>query len=185
MTKLEKGDFGYIKNKKKKLVAYLAMVILLALGIFFLGLVLNDFSKKNIFSVLAMLMVLPGAKILTSLIVIWPHKALDSIQYKELEERIKGNSGLLYGMVLTSSEKVMHIKAMAVLEESYIILPCEKQDTEYMKAYIKKHMYNYGFDKKVEIKKDYNAFKKAIDNKTMVDKENIDKIKNKLMILQI
>ncbi len=64
-------------------------------------------------------------------------------------------------------------------------IACKKQDIEHMKAYIKKHMYNYGFEKKVEVIEDFEKFKKVIDSSIVETRENIKDITNKLMILQI
>ena len=129
-------------------------------------------------------MVLPGAKILVSLIVVWPHKSITKEEYKELDEKIKKET-LLYGMVLTSPEKVMYIKALAILKDKYVVYSCLKQDKLHMKNYLKKHMYNYGYEKEVEILEDFDEFKNAIDYVSIEDKSVLKDIKNKLMILEI
>ena len=71
---MKKGSYGYIKNKRKKLILWLILDVVVAVGIFVLGLFLNKFSNKNIFTIIAMLFTLPGAKIFVSLVVIFPYK---------------------------------------------------------------------------------------------------------------
>ena len=48
---MRKGSYGYIKNKRKKLMLWLILDIAVAVGIFVLGLFLNKFSNKNIFTI--------------------------------------------------------------------------------------------------------------------------------------
>ena len=79
----------------------------------------------------------------------------------------------------------MYIKALAILDDRYVIHTCLKQDKKHIKNYIKKHMYNYGYEKEVEILEDFEEFKKAINGKCINDKDVIEDIVNKLMILEI
>ncbi|MBE5936251.1 MAG: undecaprenyl-diphosphate phosphatase [Lachnospiraceae bacterium] len=184
MAKINKGSYGYIKQKKKTLLFYLLLIVAIAVGIFVLGLYLNDFSKNNIFTVIAVLLTLPAAKILVSLIVIWPHKSLSREQLEHLEKKIDYKKALLGGMVLTSPQKVMHIKSMAILKDKYVVWTCDKQDKNHIGDYIGKHMYNYGFEKDMVVVDDFNKYIESIDGQAE-DTENIDEIVSKLMILEI
>ena len=46
-------------------------------------------------------------------------------------------------------------------------------------------MYNYGYEKEVEILEDFNEFNRAIDGNFIEDKDTLKDIVNKLMILEI
>ena len=63
---MTKGSFEYIKQRKKRQLSLTLLMFGIALGIFVLGLALNKFDKRNIFTVFAVLAVLPSTKILIS-----------------------------------------------------------------------------------------------------------------------
>ena len=67
--KVQRGDFGYIKAKKKKSLTGTLCMAAIGVAIFLTGLFLNKMSNRNIFTVIAILFVLPGAKFLVAYIV--------------------------------------------------------------------------------------------------------------------
>ena len=67
-----KGCPGYIDAQKKSRIMKTLLYVLIGIAIFVLGLCLNKFEKSNIFTVIAVLMVLPAAKALISVIVLLP-----------------------------------------------------------------------------------------------------------------
>ena len=73
---LEKGSFEYIKKKKKRKIIMVVAIIVIAAAIFGIGLLLNKMSRANIFTVLAILCVLPWAKQLVALIVLFPYHSV-------------------------------------------------------------------------------------------------------------
>ena len=73
---LEKGSFEYINKKKKRKIIMVIAIIVIALAIFGVGLLLNKMSRANIFTVLAILCVLPWAKQLVALIVLFPYHSV-------------------------------------------------------------------------------------------------------------
>ena len=69
MNQKVKGNYGYITYKKKTSLGMALLMVLIGLGIFVVGLLLNKMSGRNVFSIFGMLMVLPMAKYLTTYIV--------------------------------------------------------------------------------------------------------------------
>ncbi len=67
--KIQKGDCGYISNRKKKALMGVLLMAAAGLAVFIAGLLLNKMSNRNIFSVIAVLFVLPGAKYLVRFIL--------------------------------------------------------------------------------------------------------------------
>lgn len=189
---MRKGSYGYIKNKRKKLMLWLILDIAVAVGIFVLGLFLNKFSNKNIFTIIAMLFTLPGAKLLVSLVVVFPYKGFSKEVYYKVNKIIKDSDAVLYDLVLTSPERVMYIKSMAITKDEYVIVPDDKMIkakdskayTEHMKRYIGKHMSNYGFEKEIVIVEDEDKY---IDKlwKITLEEDKLYKIVKTLLILQV
>lgn len=181
-----KGKYGYIKAKRNNLIKWLVIDVLFAVVLFVIGLFLNDFSKANIFTIFAMLFTIPGAKIVVSMVVIAPFKALSKESYDSINNKVGDSKSVLYDLVLTSPEKVMYIQSMCITNEAYVVLPNinKRLDREHMKKYIKKHMSNYGYEKNIVIVEDKKDYLDKIDlNQLEVDK--IDDIVKTLMILQV
>lgn len=80
---LEKGSFEYINKKKKRKIIMVIAIIVIALAIFGVGLLLNKMSRANIFTVLAILCVLPWAKQLVALIVLFPYHSVSRERYEK------------------------------------------------------------------------------------------------------
>lgn len=195
---MSKGSYGYIKNKKKKLILLLLLDIVVAVGIFVLGLFLNKFSNKNIFTIIAMLFTLPGAKIFVSLVVVFPYKGFTKQAYDKVKQVVRDSEAVLYDLVLTSPERVMYIKSMAITEDEYIILPDDKmikaKDSkayiEHMKKYVGKHMANYGFERDIVIAKDEDKYIDKLEKEycklnNKFDNNEMDKIVKTLLILEV
>lgn len=195
---MKKGSYGYIKNKRKKLILWLILDVVVAVGIFVLGLFLNKFSNKNIFTIIAMLFTLPGAKIFVSLVVIFPYKGFTKEVYDKVSKVTHNSEAVLYDLVLTSPERVMYIKSMAITDDEYVIVPDDKmikakdskEYIEHMKKYVGKHMSNYGFEKNVIIVKDEDKYidklekiSYQLDNDKVED--SLHKIINTLLILEV
>lgn len=192
---MKKGSYGYIKNKRKKLILWLLLDVVVAVGIFVLGLFLNKFSNKNIFTILAMLFTLPGAKLLVSLIVVFPYKGFTKELYDKVNKITHNSKAVLYDLVLTSPERVMYIKSMAITEDEYVIIPDDKmlkaKDSksyiEHMKRYIGNHMSNYGFEKEIVIIGDEDKYIDKLGQFFEISNEDdkLNKIVRTLLILQV
>ena len=181
-----KGKYGYIKAKRNNLIKWLVIDVLFAIILFVIGLFLNGFSKANVFTIFAMLFTIPGAKIVVSMVVIAPFKALDRESYSVLNKEVGDSKSVLYDLVLTSPEKIMYIESMCITNEAYVILPNinKRLDREHMEKYIKKHMSNYGYEKNVVIVEDKKEYLDKVDINQLEVKE-IDDIVKTLMILQV
>ena len=74
--KLEKGSYGYLKSKKKDALVHTLLMTGIGVAIFIVGLLLNKMEVANIFTILAFLMVLPAAKALVTVIVLFPYASI-------------------------------------------------------------------------------------------------------------
>ena len=71
--KVQRGEFGYIRTRKRRALTGTLLMAVIGIAVFVVGLLLNKMSNRNIFTVIAILFVLPGAKNLVALIVTFPY----------------------------------------------------------------------------------------------------------------
>ena len=182
MKKTNKFEKGYLSNRKQKLFINVALNIVAAVIIFIVGLFLNKMQPRNIFSVLALLFILPVGRSLATLFILLPFKELKNDKLVKVENSIKGKGVLLYSPVFTSSEHVMHIDLIAVFkgrmlgykekmgtsvrnEDDY------KKKTEAAANYIDKHLKNQGRGDKLVVYDDIEKFVKAFPEKILSEEE--------------
>ncbi len=167
MKKIEKYEKGYFGFRKKKLILNMFFNLLAALAVFIFGLLVNKFELRNIFSVIAMLFILPIARSFAELFILLPYKKADENDYAKAEKAIEGKGMLLYEAVFTSSERPMHLNMIALFHgrilgyEARGISKNEKTHEENLKEakkYIDKHLENQGLGEKIVIFDDINKF---------------------------
>lgn len=112
--KIERGDFGYIQARKRKALLGTILMAVIGVAIFVTGLLLNKMSNRNVFTIIAVLFVLPGAKFLVAYIVTFPYQSVSRERYDKVKSALTENMTLYTDLVITSSEKVMHLDFIAV-----------------------------------------------------------------------
>ena len=158
MTKIEKGEPGYIKVRKTRYLAWAAAEFAIVIAVLVLG-YMQTGSKMSLFTIVAVLGCLPAIKMLVEYITMAPHKSIDLETYRELEEK----AGLLvraYDLIITSTEKVMPVTALVL--SGHVVCgyaKSEKTDEVRCARLIKDVLKQNGYDKMtVKIFHDYNAF---------------------------
>ncbi len=163
MLKIEKGERNYLSTKKRKGIFYTLLFLVIGIIIFLIGYFLNKKSTANIFTILAVLMALPGAKMLTNVIVLMPFHDVSVEDEQKLLLLLPEHSELLSSVVFTSTEKVMNLDFIWVWDGYvYGCLGKKDQDLAYMQGYLSKGIHNYVDHYQVKLFEDQNAFKKAI-----------------------
>ena len=134
--RIEKGNLGYIKDRKKVSVFWLILCILVGVAIFVAGYYLNNKTRANVFTVVAILMVLPAAKRVIALIVLLRKKGtskerFDAICQAAPEALVKAD------YVFTSTDKIMHLDIL-VIRNGFVlgVIAPSRQDVRYLKKYI-------------------------------------------------
>lgn len=157
--KRKKGEFGYIDMRKKR--AFLGVILMMIIGvsIFILGLLLNKMSNRNIFTVIAVLFVLPGAKYLVRLIVLWPYRSVSRQKYDKVREKLVPGAVLYTDLVITSPEKIMHLD-FAVVGNGQVLalLGNGKQELSYVRKYVTEGVRNWGNSYQVKIVESEKTF---------------------------
>ncbi|MCH5252461.1 MAG: hypothetical protein J1F22_05755 [Lachnospiraceae bacterium] len=138
--KIEKCEPGYITRQKKMNSLWLGVFILIGAVIFLIG-YLWTHTRANIFTVLAVLMVLPAAKRIVALVVMLPRRGVKKERYDRLKEAA-GEAVLLTDYVFTSTEKIMNLDFVVVKNGNVlgVIADC-KQDVSYMKEYLTENIH--------------------------------------------
>ena len=94
MFQRNKGEYGYISKVKKMDIVKMLIYVAIALAIFVVGLFLNQMSHKNIFTVIAVLFVLPWARIFVEFILLFPYQTPAREDYTKIVPIIK-ESGII------------------------------------------------------------------------------------------
>ncbi len=143
--KLERGEYGYLKDKKKKALSGTILMVFIGIVIFVIGLLLNKMEATNLFTVIAVCMVMPAAKYFVSYVVLFPYASIDLETKERLESYVGETDTLLYDVVFTSSEKVMHLDCIYVTEHQIIGYTSRAKDKiTVIQDYLKKELKNRG-----------------------------------------
>lgn len=176
-AKKKKFEKGYLTMRKNKLSMNILLNLVFAFAIFILGLFLNKMEARNIFSVLAMLFILPIARSISILLVLVRNHELRKETLLPIEEAIEGRGILLYSPVFTSKERSMSLDLIALFEDRVLGLNLPekeaktnekyKKNLEEAKKYIDFHLKNQGLGETIVIYEDSEKFIKAFPNKAL------------------
>lgn len=165
--KKEKTEYGYINYRKKRQLLMTLFMVLIGLFIFFLGKALNKGESTNVFTVAAILMVLPGAKYFVNFVVLFPYSTPKKAQYEELSALL-GNRGSLYSdLVITSPEKVMNLDFLWIEEGCVLgVTGKEGQELSYIQQYLSRGVRNWALEYRVKIFGSYKELFKELKRQT-------------------
>ena len=182
MKKYNNFEKGYLTYRKNKLFLNVVLNVLAAVIIFIIGLLLNKMQPRNIFSVLALLFVLPVGRSLATYFILLPYKEMKGENLVKAEENIAGKGILLYSPVFTSAENVMHLDLIAVFKGRILGYKEKagksvrneydyKKKTDAAKAYIDKHLKNQGRGDNIVVFDDIDKFIKAFPENKLSEGE--------------
>ncbi len=154
-----RGEQGYINEQKRKRLFRTLLYFGIAAAIFILGLCLNKFEKSNIFTILAVLMVLPAVRALVSFIALAPFTSVSKELSQKVHELVKDGTIVFEDMVFSSPEKIMFCSFLVVAEGEVLCLAGrEKEDAAYIEKYLKESLKKRQFSYKFYITKDEKQF---------------------------
>ncbi|MBQ3584178.1 MAG: hypothetical protein IJA27_05655 [Lachnospiraceae bacterium] len=158
--KIKKGDYGYLqKNKLIQLIISLVLMIMV-LVIFYTGYVKYG-NNKNTFTVFAVVSVIPAAKFMVTYIVMMPYKSLSLEKFESINSF--QNVKLLYDLLITSTEKVIHINIAAIRDNSvYLLVENEKYEKNYVEKYIRSFLEKECKVTAVRMFRNMKEYKKAV-----------------------
>lgn len=150
--KTQRGSYGHINAEKKRLFLGAIGMVFLGLCVFFLGLCLNKFQTRNIFSVFAVLFVLPMARYLSTLLVLLPFHTPKRELYDQVTAVLPEGVVLFSDYAFSSPERVMGLAFFAVSDNELLGLGLrENENIEKIRLYLSDCLKRRGMSGKVTI----------------------------------
>ncbi len=132
----EKGECGYIKSQKVFQGLVILAYVIVAVLIFLLGLRISH-TRANIFTVVAVLMVLPATKRIIAFFVMIPHESISTDLYERVKKIVGDKGQILCDYIFTSSEKIMSLNIVVIMGDDLYAYSFTDKDFEYMTDFIK------------------------------------------------
>ena len=184
--KLERGEYGYLKERKQRALFGTILMVLIGVAIFILGLLLNKMEATNLFSVIAVCMVIPAAKYFVSYVVLFPYQSMDEETKQRLASYAREIDTVFYDVVFTSSEKVMHLDCIYVTGHQIIgYTSREKDNIQIIQYYFKKELKNRCLSFSVYIATEEKQIKdrmKLRGEETTTNAENVEEVISMLRV---
>ena len=174
-TKFEKCEYGYLNWQKRRQLLAVIVQILIAAAIFSIGYVLNDNSKNNVFTIVAVLLVLPMAKHLVEVIILLPYRTPSAELYETVMNTARPDAFVFSDYVFTSQEKIMYLSSMVVQGNEIIgLIGREKENVSYIKSYLERSMKQRNLPYKIMIcTKEAEYFKKIKETVSEAEEEAV------------
>lgn len=184
--KLERGEYGYLKERKQRALFGTILMVLIGVAIFILGLLLNKMEATNLFSVIAVCMVIPAAKYFVSYVVLFPYQSMDEETKQRLASYARETDTVFYDVVFTSSEKVMHLDCIYVTGHQIIGYTSRAKDNiQIIQDYFKKELKNRCLSFSVYIATEEKQIKdrmKLRGEETTTNAENVEEVISMLRV---
>lgn len=159
MKRIERCEYGHVQATKCKNLLGAVLMVAIGVAIFVVGLCLNDFDKKNIFTVIGVLFVLPMARYLTTWIVLAPYRTPEKTLYEKVNKAIPQGSILFSDYVFTSGERAMGLSFFVLTGNELVGLTARKKEkTEKIKTYLSTELKRRGISGKVVLCEDEELF---------------------------
>lgn len=156
--KVAKGDAGYIRARKRKILLKTILEFGIVIALLILGIVETG-SRQNLLTVVAVLGCLPASKALVEFIMMLPHHSIA----EEMAAEIDLNAELLtraYDMVFTSEKIIMPVEAIVISGNTICGYSSNaKVDMNFIAKHLKQYLNTNKFDKvSVKIFDNYTQF---------------------------
>lgn len=139
-----KGDHGYYSWEKKRRAGIVILLYGICLLIFFSGIAVSR-TRNNVFTVIAVVGVLPAAKWTVNLIMVLLQKQPDEEAYR-LTEEIAGNLTRGYELCVTAEEGRLSLDAVVVCGNSVAAYTSSSKGLfEFMQTHMEKIIHGNGF----------------------------------------
>lgn len=144
MKKVQKGAYGYIDAQRKIETIKTIVLFGLAAAIFLVG-YLTTGTKKNLFTVVAVVSVLPAAKQMATTVLFYKYPSGSREAYERISE-ITGCVTSVYDLVITSYDKISEILHIAIAGKTIIgYSEKAKTDEKFVADFIKQTLEQNGY----------------------------------------
>ena len=139
-----KGSYGYYSYEKKRRVGIVALLFGITLTIFFTGWIMTG-TRRNMFTLVAILGVLPAAKWAVQMIMMLLQKPIDP-KVVEITEKIAGDLTHGYELCVTAYEGRLSLDAVVVCGNSIAAYSSAQNGKfEFMETHVRKILHGNGF----------------------------------------
>jgi len=118
--KAEKGTYGYINKKRIIEIIKTVLMFAAAIGLYLIGFVTLK-TNKNLWTILAVLSVLPAAKSAVSMIMFLRFSSISADDYSKISQ-VMGNIPTYFEYIFTTSEKAYFVKCVSCCDKNIIVL---------------------------------------------------------------
>ena len=163
LQKKEQGEFGHLDYRKKLNLTIMLAAFFVVILVFVIGLIVNH-NRNNIFTVAAIVLVLPAAKFAVAYFVLLPHKSATQQLYETVEKNA-AKLGRCYDCIFSNKKSPIGTLAVVVTDSAVCALTNEeKADTKLFETSLKAFMENDKLHVTVTLYKDEKAFLNRIKN---------------------
>ena len=157
-----RGTKGYINKQRIFELIKTVVMFAMALGIFFIGLVTLG-TKKSLWSVFAVLALLPACKSLVGFIMFARFSSLSDEMYRRYDEKCSGLP-VIYENILTTSDKTFFVPVICAVGGNVLGLYDKDKDEDHtLRDHITAVCKNAGLDVTVKIFDDEKDFLTRVD----------------------
>lgn len=171
MSKIIKGDKGYLSHLKKINLIKVLISFAVVFVVFFTGIIING-DRNSLFTVIAILLVLPAAKMAVNYIVLLPHKSCPDKLSCELEN-ICTNITCKYDLIFGSSKSPIGTFAVVITDTDIIAFSNEAVDEKAFNESLQNFIKNDNLTVNVKLFSNENTFvKRARELNQKWDEDN-------------
>lgn len=176
--KVAKGNPGYIKNRKRKVILKTVLQFGIVVALLVLG-IMETKSRLNLLTLVAVLGCLPASKSLVEVIMLFPHRSINQSVSDEIQEKTSELT-VAYDLVFTSEKHIMPVDCVVISDNTICgYTSNEKTDTVFAAKHIKQILYANQFTNvSVKIFDNYTAFvtrAEGMNNIAAVEKNDTKK----------
>ena len=152
-----KGTFGYIRKQRTFEIVKTVILFAMALGIFFIGYFTLG-TKKSLWSVLAVLALLPACKSLVGVIMLMRFSSLPKEKYERLQA-CTGGIASVFENILTTSSRTFYIDVISCTKGNVIAFAkLSSADVALVKEHVENVLKSAGHSASVKIFTDESEF---------------------------
>ncbi|MBR5406498.1 MAG: hypothetical protein IK111_02535 [Lachnospiraceae bacterium] len=137
-----KGEWGYINDRRLKVAVITLFMYACAIGLFLFGLKLTN-TRKNLYTILAVLSILPASKSMVNMIMFFRFTSLSREKFNEISNAA-GSVPIIYELPFTTYEKTYFVESVACKGKSiacfYSIKPGKGISEEKIISKLKEHL---------------------------------------------
>lgn len=181
--KITKGNPGYIKKRKQKMILKTVLQFGIVVALLLLG-IMETKSRLNLLTLVAVLGCLPASKSLVEVIMLFPHCSINLSVADEIQKKTSELT-VAYDLVFTSEKYIMPVDSIVISDNTICgYTSSKKTDTVFASKHIKQILYANQFTNvSVKIFDSYASFitrAEGMNNIAVVEKNDTKKKEEKI-----